>query len=82
MMIGNLAQHDLLQAAGYCFMVFSLSVWVLSIISLIFASMVYLGVVWHVIPKDEGLSQHCTRKVNKRLREIVRSQSEKADMFD
>lgn len=82
-MIRTLAQYDLPKAANYCAMLFTLSIWVLSIISLLFAAMIFVSIVWAYIPKEDGtLSRYCVRKVNQRLHEIVASDTRQTDTKD
>ncbi|KAI1257866.1 hypothetical protein MGN70_000910 [Eutypa lata] len=60
-------------------MVFTLVVWVFSILFLLMAVLFYVFFLWHYIPRqDGGLHGYCERKINKRLKSIVMVKVKKA----
>lgn len=60
-------------------MVFTLVVWVFSILFLFIAVLFYVFFLWHYIPRqDGGLHGYCERKINKRLKTIVMAKVKKA----
>lgn len=70
--IKALAAQDYQQALILSGMVFTLVIWVFSILSFILALMFYVFFLWGWIPRqDGGLSGYCERKVTKRLMKIV-----------
>lgn len=70
--IGALYNDDKLQALMLLTMLFTLSIWVISALSLIAALILYLVFLWHYIPQDDGrLSIYCRRKIDRRLEKIV-----------
>lgn len=60
-------------------MLFTLVVWVISMISLIVALVLYLLFLWHHIPSSDGrLGIYCRRKIDKRLDRIASIKVKKA----
>lgn len=60
-------------------MLFTLVIWVISALSFIAACLLYVGFLWHYIPKSDGsLSNYCRRKIDRRLEKIVSAQVKKA----
>lgn len=60
-------------------MLFTLIIWVISVLSLALAVVFYLLFLWHYIPSEDGsLKAYCRRKINTRLKEIVRRKVTKA----
>ncbi|KOS23123.1 putative vacuolar membrane protein [Escovopsis weberi] len=67
-----LAEQDPRQAAILSGMLFTLVVWVFSVLYLLMAVCFYVFFLFHWIPKsDGGLTGYCERKVNKALLRIV-----------
>lgn len=74
-----LAENNNLRAVVLCGMLFTLVVWVLSVIKLLIAIAVYLIFLFHHIPARDGtLSAYCRRKINTRLMRIVHQKVNKA----
>ncbi|KAL5339465.1 eukaryotic membrane protein family-domain-containing protein [Aspergillus crustosus] len=74
-----LAETNNLQALILAGMLFTLVIWVLSIIKLAIAIILYLLFLFHHIPAEDGtLKAYCRRKINTRLKRIVRTKVNKA----
>ncbi|KAL4932843.1 uncharacterized protein BDV17DRAFT_176446 [Aspergillus undulatus] len=74
-----LAEENNLRALVLAGMLFTLVIWVLSMIKLIIAIILYLLFLFHHIPTEDGtLKKYCRRKVNTRLKRIVRTKVNKA----
>ena len=74
-----LAEDNNLQAVVLFGMLFTLIVWVLSVLKLISAIVLYLIFLFHHIPAEDGtLSRYCRRKVGQRLKRIVHRKNTKA----
>lgn len=74
-----LADDDNQGAAILFGMLFTLVIWVISMLSLIIAVILYLLFLWHHIPSSDGsLSAYCHRKINARLERIVNVKVNKA----
>ncbi|CDM35230.1 hypothetical protein CBS147339_6995 [Penicillium roqueforti] len=74
-----LAEDNNLQAVVLFGMLFTLVVWVLSVLKLISAIVLYLIFLFHHIPAEDGsLSKYCRRKVGQRLKRIVHRKNTKA----
>jgi Fungal potassium channel len=78
--VGLLADKSGRQQAVILFgMLFTLVIWVITLINLMVAVVLYLVFLFHHIPSsDSGLSGYCRRKVNKSVENIVRTKVEKA----
>ncbi|KAI4284729.1 MAG: hypothetical protein L6R38_001185 [Xanthoria sp. 2 TBL-2021] len=77
--VGILANHNREQAAILFGMLFTLIIWLISVISLLFACIFYLTFLWRHIPTSDGtLSRYCRRKVDTRLSKIVSKKVDKA----
>lgn len=60
-------------------MLFTLVIWVITLINLMVAVVMYLLFLFHHIPSsDGGLTGYCRRKINKSMEKIVRTKVEKA----
>ncbi|KAJ5773148.1 hypothetical protein N7457_008044 [Penicillium paradoxum] len=74
-----LAEDNNLQAVVLFGMLFTLVIWVLSVLKLISAIVLYLIFLFHHIPAEDGtLSRYCRRKVGQRLKGIVHRKNNKA----
>lgn len=74
-----LADENNLRALVLAGMVFTVVIWVLSMIKLIIAIILYLLFLFHHIPAQDGtLKAYCHRKINTRLKRIVRTKVNKA----
>ncbi|KKK12310.1 hypothetical protein ARAM_001374 [Aspergillus rambellii] len=74
-----LAEENNLRALVLAGMLFTLFIWVLSIIKLALAIILYLIFLFHHIPSEDGtLKAYCRRKINSRLTRIVRRKVNKA----
>ncbi|KAE8354502.1 hypothetical protein BDV28DRAFT_80670 [Aspergillus coremiiformis] len=74
-----LAENNNLRALILFGMLFTLVVWVLSILKLALAIILYLIFLFHHIPSEDGsLKAYCRRKINSRLTHIVRRKVNKA----
>jgi hypothetical protein len=74
-----LAEDNNLQAVVLFGMLFTLVIWVLSVLKLISAIVLYLIFLFHHIPAEDGtLSRYCRRKVGQRLKRIVHRKNNKA----
>lgn len=74
-----LAEENNLQAVVLAGMLFTLIIWVLSVLKLVSAVILYLIYLFHHIPQEDGsLKAYCRRKISKRLMRIVRYKVDKA----
>ncbi|EKV16294.1 pheromone-regulated membrane protein [Penicillium digitatum] len=74
-----LAEDNTLQAVVLFGMLFTLIVWVISVLKLMSAIVLYLIFLFHHIPAEDGsLSRYCRRKVGQRLKRIVHRKNNKA----
>ncbi|KAJ5090039.1 hypothetical protein N7532_008723 [Penicillium argentinense] len=74
-----LAEDNNLQAVVLFGMLFTLIIWVLSVLKLISAMVLYLVFLFHHIPQEDGtLRAYCRRKISNRLKRIVRRKVDKA----
>ncbi|GFF39694.1 uncharacterized vacuolar membrane protein YJR054W [Aspergillus udagawae] len=74
-----LADDNNQRAVVLCGMLFTLVIWVLSILKLAFAVILYLIFLFHHIPSEDGsLKVYCRRKINTRLMRVVRRKVDKA----
>lgn len=74
-----LAENNNLRAVVLFGMLFTLIIWVLSILKLALAIILYLIFLFHHIPSEDGsLKAYCRRKINSRLMRIVRQKVDKA----
>ncbi|PKS11483.1 hypothetical protein jhhlp_003247 [Lomentospora prolificans] len=74
-----LAQDNPQTALVLAGMIFTLIIWVFSLLFLIAAILFYILFLWHWIPQaDGGLAGYCERKVNKALVKIVTKKVNKA----
>lgn len=74
-----LAEENNLQAVVLFGMLFTLVVWVLSVLKLASAVVLYLIFLFHHIPSADGsLKAYCRRKISTRLTRIVRKKVDKA----
>lgn len=74
-----LAENNNLRAVVLIGMLFTLVVWVLSMIKLIIAITLYLVFLFHHIPARDGtLTAYCRRKINNRVMRIVTQKVNKA----
>ncbi|KAF4764768.1 hypothetical protein HAV15_001637 [Penicillium sp. str.  len=74
-----LAEDNTLQAVVLFGMLFTLVIWVLSVLKLISAIVLYLIFLFHHIPAEDGtLSRYCRRKVGQRLKRITHRKNNKA----
>lgn len=70
--IEQLFKENAQQAVIYLAMLFTLVIWVISALSLIFSGIAYITFLWHYVPQRDGrLSVYCRRKVDRRLAKIV-----------
>lgn len=77
--VGVLADTNKEQAVILFGMLWTLCIWVISILQLIIAVTLYLVFLWHHIPTADGsLTKYCRRKVNARLERIVKVKVDKA----
>ncbi|KAI1211339.1 uncharacterized protein F4807DRAFT_450997 [Annulohypoxylon truncatum] len=75
----HLADENKQQVVILSGMVFTLVIWVFSVLFLLIAALFYVFFLWHYIPRqDGGLAGYCERKVNKRLTRIVTIKVNKA----
>ncbi|KAI2636723.1 hypothetical protein GGS21DRAFT_44756 [Xylaria nigripes] len=71
--IEALAAENTQQAVILSGMLFTLVIWVFSSLFLLLGVLFYVFFLWHYIPnQDGGLHGYCERKVNKRLKSIVK----------
>ena len=74
-----LADHNKEQAAILFGMLFTLIIWVISVLSLLLACIFYLTFLWHHVRKTDGsLKRYCRRKIDTRLSKIVSKKVNKA----
>lgn len=74
-----LADDNNLQAVVLFGMLFTLIIWVLSVLKLASAMILYLVFLFHHIPQEDGtLRAYCRRKISNRLKRIVRRKVDKA----
>ncbi|EXJ89538.1 hypothetical protein A1O3_02605 [Capronia epimyces CBS 606.96] len=77
--IGILADENHLQAVILFGMLWTLFIWVISMLSLIISIILYLLFLWHHIPTDDGgLTGYCRNKINRRMERIVKVKVDKA----
>ncbi|GKZ25520.1 hypothetical protein AbraIFM66951_011234 [Aspergillus brasiliensis] len=77
--IKMLAEDNTERAVVLIGMLFTLVIWVLSMLKLILAVVLYLIFLFHHIPSEDGsLKAYCKRKINSRLTRIVRKKVNKA----
>ena len=77
--IGILANHNREQAAILFGMLFTLVIWIFSVVSLLVACIFYITFLWHHIPDSDGsLANYCRRKMDSRLAKIVGVKVKKA----
>ncbi|KEF60229.1 uncharacterized protein A1O9_05079 [Exophiala aquamarina CBS 119918] len=77
--IGILAGKNHLQAVILFGMLWTLLIWVLSVLSLIISIILYLVFLWHHIPSDAGgLGGYCRQKINRRMDRVVKVKVDKA----
>ncbi|KAI2628839.1 hypothetical protein GGR54DRAFT_366766 [Hypoxylon sp. NC1633] len=75
----SLAAENKQQVVILSGMVFTLVIWVFSMLFLLIGVLFYVFFLWHYIPRqDGGLRGYCERKVNKRLKSIVTVKVNKA----
>ncbi|OAX77590.1 hypothetical protein ACJ72_08110, partial [Emergomyces africanus] len=76
--VGALADKDKRQAVILSAMLFTLVIWVFSILSLALSCILYLLFLWHHIPSEDGsLTAYCRRKINRRFERIVKEKVDK-----
>lgn len=74
-----LAEKNDQQAVVLVGMLFTLVIWVISILSLALSVVLYIIFLWHHIPSQDGtLKRYCRRKINTRLERIVKRKVNKA----
>lgn len=74
-----LAEDNNLQAVVLFGMLFTLVIWVLSVLKLASAVILYLVFLFHHIPQEDGtLKAYCRRKISTRLKRIVQRKVNKA----
>jgi len=74
-----LAEDNNLQAVVLFGMLFTLVIWVLSVLKLASAVILYLVFLFHHIPEEDGtLKAYCRRKISTRLKRIVQRKVNKA----
>lgn len=77
--IDSLAEQDRLQITVVCGMLWTCSVWAISVLRLIVAIVLYLIFLWQHIPDQAGgLSGYCRTKVNRRMNHIVKMKAAEA----
>jgi len=77
--VGVLADSDRLQAVILFGMLWTLAIWVISVISLMISVVLYLLFLWHHIPAEDGsLTGYCRSKINRRMERIVKTKVDKA----
>ena len=77
--VGILASHNREQAAILFGMLFTLVIWLISVISLLFACLFYIIFLWRHVSKSDGtLAKYCRRKLDIRLSKIVSKKVDKA----
>ncbi|KAL2217564.1 hypothetical protein M432DRAFT_658250 [Thermoascus aurantiacus ATCC 26904] len=74
-----LAEKNDMQAVVLFSMLFTLIIWIFSVLSLASSVVLYLLFLWHHIPSRDGsLKAYCRRKINTRLERIVKKKVNKA----
>ncbi|OJJ50200.1 hypothetical protein ASPZODRAFT_57811 [Penicilliopsis zonata CBS 506.65] len=74
-----LAEENDEQALVLFGMLFTLIIWVFSVLKLALAIILYLIFLFHHIPSEDGsIKAYCRRKINTRLKRIVRQKVDKA----
>ncbi|KAI1319669.1 hypothetical protein F5Y16DRAFT_390659 [Xylariaceae sp. FL0255] len=74
-----LANENTQQVVILSGMLFTLVIWIFSVLFLLAGGLFYIFFLWHYIPRqDGGLHGYCERKVNKRLMKIVTKKVNKA----
>ena len=77
--VGILASSNRLQAIVLFGMLWTLIIWVISAISLMISTILYLVFLWHHIPSADGsLRKYCKRKINRRMERIVKAKTDTA----
>ena len=77
--VGILASSNRLQAIVLFGMLWTLIIWVISAISLMVSTVLYLVFLWHHIPSADGsLRKYCKRKINRRMERIVKAKTDSA----
>lgn len=78
--VGLLVEKEGREPAVILFsMLFTLVIWVITLINLMVAVVLYLLFLFHHIPStDGGLSGYCRRKINKSMEKIVQAKVDKA----
>lgn len=77
--IQALADKNQEQAVILFGMLFTLVVWVITVINLIIAIILYVVFLWHHVPsRDGGLKGYCRRKINERTEKIIKVRIDKA----
>ncbi|KAF9636346.1 hypothetical protein BFW01_g7241 [Lasiodiplodia theobromae] len=74
-----LANEQKEQAVILSSMLFTLVIWVIAVLGLILAGVLYVLFLWHYIPSVDGtLANYCRRKVDKRLERVVSKKVQQA----
>lgn len=77
--IQALADKNREQAVILFGMLFTLVIWVITVINLIIAVILYVVFLWHHVPsRDGGLKGYCRRKINERTEKILKIRINKA----
>lgn len=77
--IGILADSNHFQAVVLFGMLWTLVIWVISVLSLAISVVLYLLFLWHHIPSaDGGLTGYCRNKINRRMERVVKAKVDKA----
>ncbi|KAL8983693.1 MAG: hypothetical protein Q9205_002143 [Flavoplaca limonia] len=77
--VGILASHNREQAAILFGMLFTLVIWLISVVSLLLACLFYITFLWRHVSKSDGtLTKYCRRKLDTRLSKIVSKKVDKA----
>lgn len=77
--IQALADKNREQAVILFGMLFTLVIWVITVINLIIAIILYVVFLWHHVPsRDGGLKGYCRRKINERTEKIIKIRINKA----
>jgi hypothetical protein len=70
--VGELAHSNQKQTVILCGMLWTLVIWIISVLNLIMALLLYLLFLWHWVPSSDGtLAKYCKRKVDSRVSVIV-----------
>ncbi|KAI9796349.1 MAG: hypothetical protein M1833_006354 [Piccolia ochrophora] len=76
---GLLANESRIQAAVLLAMLITLVIWIVSMLCLLIACILYILFLWHYIPSADGsLYNYCRRKVDGKLTRIVGAKVQKA----